>query len=914
MSTRRSTSEFLRQAQELFDQALDRPVEAREAWLRETCAGDSELFEEAWSLLAHDRGGAAWDEVRHAVGAEAADLHRSLDDAWTGRSVGVWRMIGILGKGGMGTVYEVARDDGAFIQRAALKIIRRDMDTPGARRRFLEERQILAALDHPHIARLLDGGSAPGGQPYLVMEAIEGQSLLRHAEARRLGLDARLRLAVTAIRAVQYAHQKLIVHRDLKPGNIFVTADGTVKLLDFGIAKLLTPDSGDVTRTLPEQRWLTPDYASPEQLRGEPVGTAGDIYSLGAVLYELVTGQRPLSLTTRSTLEAIRASQEEQPALPSTVAPPDWRRRVRGDLDTVILKALHKEPARRYATAEHFAADLENVLSRRPVTAQPDSFAYRAGKFLRRHALASAAVALLTAALVGSAIYSTVQARRAEKRFAQVRFLANRFLFDFHDSIKDLAGSLPARQLVASTAREYLDGLAADSRGDRDLMLELGAAYEKTGDVLGDRYGANLGQTKEALASYRKALDLLLQATGGDQPSDPRLAARLASACFKVSDGLVSSGQSADAAAMLARGLRLALASGSARERSAGYLRQGDLDLRRADLAAARESFRQAAEAAAEQDRLEPGLASRRQIGAVYLRQGHTAKLASQDDDALEAFGHAIRLNQQILAERPNDISAQRALVSAYTNRGDTLRSPFTRRGIRADLSLPEYQHARDIAARLAAAEPSSFTARLDEVMAALQIADTWRELEPRRGVVELTRALADLERVAALNPAFKDTARLRAQVSMAIADSHARAGQRDQAERAYGQTIDFFAKGLAADPARLQTRRDLVMAYAERGWLAFERHDRAAAARDAAACLPLSRSFDPKKARPMDLRDTARCFELNGAVADPAPARGFLNEAMACWREFESRGIQSEYIDTRRQAVERRLAGLGTP
>src|SRR5262249_25625550 len=288
----------------------------------------------------------------------------------------------------MGAVYEADRDDEQFRQQVAIKIIKRGMDTDFVRDRFLRERQILATLDHPHIARLFDGGATEDGRPYFVMEFVDGEPITDYCRRRELPLDEKLKLFRDVCSAVQHAHQKLVVHRDLKPSNILVTADGTPKLLDFGIAKLLAPDTGEaVTRTETAIRLMTPDYASPEQVRGGAITTATDVYSLGVSLYELLTGRRPYQFETYSPLEIERAICDPEPPPPSDAARRQpgtslkLARQLAGDLDNIVLMAMRKKPDRRYQSVEQFSADLLRFGAGLPVAARPDSFVYRTGKF-----------------------------------------------------------------------------------------------------------------------------------------------------------------------------------------------------------------------------------------------------------------------------------------------------------------------------------------------------------------------------------------------------------------------------------------------------------------------------------------------------------------------------------------------------
>ena len=366
------------------------------------------------------------------------------------------------------------------------------IDSPAARERFRQERSILAGLEHPNIARLLDGGETESGLSYIVLEYVDGQSIVEYCEQRKLGREERLRLFLQVCAAVQYAHQNLIVHRDLKPENILVTREGSPKLLDFGIAKLMEPGA---LQTMTGFQALTPQYASSEQIRGQVVTTVTDVYSLGMVMYELLTGRRPYKVDATSFSEIARTVCEVEPAEPG----------LGGDLDNILFMALRKEAARRYALVQDFTGDLERFLSHRPVAARPDSIRYRSSKFLRRNRYGVIAAALLLLALGLGATATLWQARRAERRFQQVRSLASSFIFEVHDKIAELAGSTEARELVVRKGLEYLDSLAAEAGGDDALQMVAGG-YLKVGDVQGNMHVPNLAKYDEALKSYEKAL------------------------------------------------------------------------------------------------------------------------------------------------------------------------------------------------------------------------------------------------------------------------------------------------------------------------------------------------------------------------------------------------------------------------
>jgi hypothetical protein len=410
--------------EELFDHALELPESQRNGFLDEECAGDPELLHELGVLLASLP--AADASLRGAIVAEAETLAGDAVAAQVGRRLGRFRLLELLGEGGMGAVYLAERDDAQFSQRVAIKILSHAVRSPGAIARFRDERQILAGLEHPSIVRLIDGGSSDDDLPYLVMEHIEGMAITRYADQHELAVRPRVELIRRICAALHYAHQNLVVHRDIKPSNILVDADGEPKILDFGIAKLLAPVASFAreARTRTGAAMFTPEYASPEQARGDAVSTATDVYSLGAVLYELMTGMSP-HRTTGSALEILRVICEVEPAHPSTVAPGGRRRELVGDLDNIILKALHKEPARRYASMEQLSEDLGRWLDGLPVIARTSTFGYRARKFVRRNMGLAVATTLVAATLVAATVVSLRQAHRADDQAARAEAEAN---------------------------------------------------------------------------------------------------------------------------------------------------------------------------------------------------------------------------------------------------------------------------------------------------------------------------------------------------------------------------------------------------------------------------------------------------------------------------------------------------------
>jgi len=434
------TPERWQRINELLDDVLDRRPDERALVLARTCAGDRLLRHEVESLMAAaDRV----DSFMESPPSQAGDLFGGARDS-TGQMIGQYRVLRELGRGGMGVVYLAARADDQFIKLVAIKIVWAGANRNETLQRFTQERQILASLEHANICRLLDSGATDEGAPYVVMEYIAGTPITMYCDRNRLSITERLKLFLSALSAVQFAHQNLVIHRDLKPVNILITDDGTVKLLDFGIAKMLKADfsSGGFNLTRTGLQPMTVEYASPEQLRGDHITTASDVYSLGVVLYELLTGHRPYKLTGRTLVEIERAICDTEPERPSTVInqteyetgedgasrpkrtpemvsrtregkPDKLRARLRGDLDSITLKALRKEREQRYPSVERFAADISRHLEGRPVLAQKPTVTYRVGRFARRHKVGVTLAALFAFMLVGGVITTTWQARIA---------------------------------------------------------------------------------------------------------------------------------------------------------------------------------------------------------------------------------------------------------------------------------------------------------------------------------------------------------------------------------------------------------------------------------------------------------------------------------------------------------------------
>jgi serine/threonine protein kinase/tetratricopeptide (TPR) repeat protein len=511
------TPERWQEVSPYLDQALSLSEDERRAWLKSFRLEKPELAALLDTLLEEHRAVA---EERFLEQSPAAVLNES---SLAGQTLGAYRILGSIGQGGMGSVWLAERSDGRFERRVAIKFLHFSV-AGGGTQRFKREGRILGQLAHPHIAELIDAGVTPKGEPYLVLEHVEGEHIDKYCDNRRLDVESRIRLFLDVLSAVAHAHANLIVHRDIKPSNVLVRNDGQVKLLDFGIAKLIGDESRSAEATLLTLEGgaaLTPQFAAPEQITGAPVTTGTDVYALGVLLFMLLTGQHPAGSGSHSPAELVkaivdtetpRASEAITAAEGTMIAdkagtkPEKLRRQLRGDLDTILSKTLKKNPQERYTSVIAFADDLQRFLRREPISARPDSFAYRADKFIRRNKIGVALTALAVIGILAANIAVQREARRTEYRFREVRKLAHTVLFDLTPQIENLAGATPARELLVKTSLEYLDSLASESTSDPGLQLELATAYERIGDVQGNSRYSNLGHPEAAVDSYRKAL------------------------------------------------------------------------------------------------------------------------------------------------------------------------------------------------------------------------------------------------------------------------------------------------------------------------------------------------------------------------------------------------------------------------
>ena len=540
----------------VLEQALDLDPSERAAFVAKTCAGAPELQREVEELLAAE-GAATWlepassEELGRALGRDAAPMR-----------VGAWKLVGRIGEGGMGTVWLAERVEGGFAQRAAVKLVKRGMDTDDVLRRFERERAALAALEHPGIARLYDGGSTEDGRPYLVMEYVEGLTLAEHVERHTRSLNERLELVARVCDAVDHAHERGLLHRDLKPQNVLVSADGTPKLLDFGIAKLFKAGE-NVSRTATERRILTPHYASPEQLRGEELGPASDVFSLGVMLFELVEGRRPF--------ESMRTAEAEPSALTRGT------KNFGGDLATVVRKALQVEPHRRYPSAAMLADDLRRLVAGEPVLARPDTWTYRSAKFVRRNrALVVATVLVIVGLSTGLVVAweqyskaelarqvaeneraSTEAARKlADARLESVVQVTASLTNNLTTRLATIDGILPQREALLREMEKQLAEIQREATGSLAIATELGWIRRDLANVIGQPHGGGSGRYEEALGVLKTALADLEPRLAVAEVTDD-LVACVAGLLTASSEILLQFGQLAEARVEIERTLKI---------------------------------------------------------------------------------------------------------------------------------------------------------------------------------------------------------------------------------------------------------------------------------------------------------------------------------------------------------------------
>jgi len=752
------TEERWRRLEALFHAALDLTGPERELFIERETGTDADLQRELRAMLQHANRAAD----RIAATIERVAGHATDGQDWIGRRFGPYRIVREIGRGGMGLVFEAWRDDAEYDKTVALKVAPDWRDLDRLRERFRIERQILARLEHPNIARFLDGGT-DHGIPYFAMEYIDGKPVTQWAQEKNLGLRERIGLFRDVCAAVRYAHENLVIHRDLKPANILVDRNNTPKLLDFGIATLLSPLAEEAAVTTGVRLW-TPDFTSPEQIRGGAVTIRTDVYSLGLVLYELLCGERAQVADTSSPLALDQSICETEPVPPSTRTAArgekNLSRQLKGDLDTIVAMAIRKEPERRYQSVAALDADLARFLSGRTVEARPSTARYRLSKWIRRHWLAAGAALLILVSIAAGITSTFYQARRAERRFQQVRSLADTFVFDVHDRIQYLPGSTEARKVIVATALRYLENLRQDAGDDAALLRELAAAYEKIGDVQGNPALSNLGDSQGALASYRRAESILTPlAAHGDAAAK----FELTSTVYKLGGLQHVLGDPAGAKQLeRAREIARELVAQQGNDiRILGLAGNINADLTRLasdarDPRQARLAAQEATEIAQRMVKLQPS--NQESLDFLALSQNSLASAYRASGDlelAAQTYRAALEIREQMVRDHPENAGYRRLLLITYGHLGDAL-GPASANGMgQLPQSIQAFEKAAEIADWISRHDPQDRKALFDLVAARMRTAAALLE-EPdqaREALAHLTAAEPVLSRLLKEDP-----------------------------------------------------------------------------------------------------------------------------------------------------------------
>jgi serine/threonine protein kinase/tetratricopeptide (TPR) repeat protein len=808
------TSRRWRLIEDVFHEAMERSPEGRLDYVDEACGGDAELRREVKSLLAHEP---EFGRVLESVVIDAVRNLPSGSGQLAGMRIGPYELVREISRGGMGVVYLAIRNDQQYFQTVAIKLLKSGLDSADMVSRFLHERQILANLSHPNIGAILDGGSTGDGLPYIVMEHVEGQCITEFCRTRDLSVRERILLFRSICLAVHYAHQKLVIHRDIKPSNILVTSAGIPKLLDFGIAKLLADEliPGHPTLTLTGYRAMTPDYASPEQVRGESLSTGTDVYSLGVMLFEVLTDARPYSTSGLPPREVERVVCQESTPKPSEVAglPRRVRKHLQGDLDNIVLMAMHKDPSHRYTSAEQFAEDLSRYLGGHAVAARPDTRTYRTAKFLRRHkAMAGAVAALLIAVLVG-AITTMWQARKAERRFTQLRTLVESVLFNLNDRIGNLPQSTEIRSVLIKSTVDYLDSLSKEADAEPKLLIEISRAYTKVAEIQGSPFVANLGLEDQALQSYEKALRLAQQVasqTRSDSALQLLIETHHSLAKMQFYVGKTEEGkQNAVDALQLAKVFQAARPGDAVRAEllAAAYYDLATVQVTVGQAEEALPNFRAALRAI----EFTHNESSERLAGKIYSSLGDALGRTGPLSAALDALRSSVEIHERLVRDHASNPQYQRNLLVSYMNLGKVLGGATNPNAGDLQSASMYFTKMREIAERLARQDNKNSQAKIDLGYAyrwtgtSKLISDPYAAVEWYRKAIAITReALSKMPD--SVNFRWQNAAR-----SLEFAEALTRAHQTREAVSEAEIARDTLISLSASQPARREFQRLLL-------------------------------------------------------------------------------------------------------
>jgi serine/threonine protein kinase/predicted negative regulator of RcsB-dependent stress response len=915
------------QIENIFQEAADLPPEEQNQFLDKACGTDSELRKEVQALLANAGYGPDSNLIQ-AISEISRSLPLSPDRL--NQIIGVYRIIEKIGQGGMGTVYRAIREDQGFKVEVALKLLTNGIHNELLQAKFRSERGILARLEHPNIARFLDGGNADDGTPFFAMEFVDGLPITEYCRTNNLSVTERLELFRNVCAAVQYLHQNLIIHRDLKPSNILVTKDRVPKLLDFGIAKLLSTefDVQGVTQTQTVLRMMTPDFASPEQVLGLPITTSSDIYSLGALLFEVLTEQRAHQFKSYTPTEIERVVCHTEIEKPSNAVKrtqsisSKLQRILSGDLDNIVLMSMRKDVTRRYSSVEQFSEDIRRYLKSLPVIARSDTYFYRAGKFVGRHKWAITAVVLVIVSLLGGVLAAMYQARRAERRFQQVRKLANTFLFDFDEKIRDLPGSTEARAMVVKTALEYLDSLALEAEGDAALLFELAEAYEKVGNVQGSPYEPNLGDTASAIKSHQKALEIRKGLAASD-PENFKVQRSLSMSYYNVGDLNLYSGKIETAIENYHHGLAVAekLSPGKTNDpedfrlTSRGYTLLGDAYIRAGKASEALQSYQKGLEITKQWSLKHADDRAERSLANSYKRVGDALVETGDLLGAVKSYQQSIKIREPRFRSKPDDPVRKRELVVVYLYMSDVLGSSYSLSTGDISAALKYLRTSLPMLEELVKADPKNAQAKNDLSVAFFRIGDLFHEIDPVESVEYLKKSLNLMETLLESSPQSTLYRRTQSLIYIRLAYPLRKLNHRLEAKQGLMKALKIQKEITESDPAHTQVRQDMIVTYNEIGDLLLEEGDLSGAQANYHDALKIAELMLTKASNSYSMRDLADCYERfgnyyatlaneNQKIENCREAENWYQKSLKVWDDWPKHSVSSPFNIKRREQV----------